>query len=141
LVALVEGDPRVSGGVDQSHSLGFNFSLIYLLPSNREGTHFFKDHFAHTRPAEPWLGYQTVAYDVDPDIDTIPPDQFRSLVFWGAHILDPSSPQDVLDRVGKIHPVMIVGLDLRRQKVVGVVNLKELDPSADPLRGSRMPMF
>jgi len=52
-----------------------------------------------------------------------------------------ASPQQVLDRFEPVHPVMIVGLDLRGPKVVGVVELKELDRSADPLRGSRMPLF
>ena len=141
LVALAERDPRVSAAVAQSRSQGFNFSLMYLVPTDYSGIHFFLDHFAHTRPAESWPGHRTLAYDVEPGIETIPRDQLRSLVIWGLRSPGVASPQQVLDRFEPVHPVMIVGLDLRGPKVVGVVELKELDRSADPLRGSRMPLF
>lgn len=141
LVALAEEDPRVHDAVAQSRAQGFGFSLMYLVSDDNYGMHFLLDHFAHTRPAESWLGYRTTAYDVDPNIEEIPRDQLRSLLIWSLRSPENLSPQEVLDRFQKIHPVVMVGIDLRGPKVVGVVRLKELDRAVDPLRGSRMPLF
>lgn len=93
LVALAERDPRVSAAIARSHSRGLNFSLMYLVSNDNTGMHFFLDHFAHTSPAESWPGHPTAAYDVEPGIETIPRDQFRSLVIWGLPSSGASSPQ------------------------------------------------
>jgi hypothetical protein len=141
LVAAAEADPRVGGSVAESRAQGFGFLLMYLVPTDYSGMHFLLDHFAHTRPAESWPGHRMPGYDVDPNIETIPREELRSLVIWGLPASGNPAPQALLDSFRKIHPVAMVGLDLRGPKVVGVVRLKELGRAADPLRGSRMPLF
>lgn len=141
LLTLAKKDVRVTQKIAQARAEGLNTFLVYLLPADPSGVHFFKDHFSNTRSKEEWTGRRTPAYDVEPGIESIPRDELRMLLFWGTSTPVAQTAQGLLDRYMRPQPLLILGIDLRSRKTVGVVELRELEESLDPYRGSRMPLF
>lgn len=141
VTALALTDVRVRAAVATARQAGVRTLLVYVVPTDGTGAHFFYDNFAATRPREPWSGAPTASYDMDAALARVPRDLLRTVVVWGTTGAPARTAQELLDRVLRPMPLVAVGIDVGSREVLGVVALQRLRPTEDLFRGSRMPLF
>ncbi len=114
----VEGRPLGPGGA----------ASLYVVVVPREEEHFFIDYLGCLVPRHPWPGRPGGDYWAAPDLPEVAPRDFRSVVFFASGASLPPSGNGlawVLLHAHAWRPVYMVGVDLRKGRVVSRVALQE----------------